>query len=103
MATTWLVTNVQQTGTKGETSTSDTTDNTTSTTNLGARTTTSNLGARTTTSNLGARTTTSSLGARTNSNTNTLTEDAGGQVRFVIKINGGLNTDTANPAVCPIP
>ena len=94
MATTWLVTNVQQTGTKGETSTSDTTDNTTSTTNLGARTTTSNLGARTTTS---------SLGARTNSNTNTLTEDAGGQVRFVIKINGGLNTDTANPAVCPIP
>jgi len=82
MSTKWLITEVFQSSSKGSTQNTTTEDNTTSTTNLGARTTTANRGAR------------------SNTGSNTVTEDAGGQVSFVIKINGGLNTDAANPAVC---
>ncbi len=78
----WLVDQLVRGSEKGETSSRTTEDTQTSTINKGARAV--------------SRTS-------TKSGTSTKTEDAGGQVSFVINIKGGLDADGSAGDVCPTP
>lgn len=90
----WLLTDIVRTSVKGATTNTVTDDAVVSTTARGARTTTKTVPAVTEAQNVGERTT-------NGENSVTVTEDAGGQISFVVPIRGGLNAPNPTP-VCPV-